>query len=151
MVHIAREFEVPCPQDAAVAYLADFANAVEWDPGTVSCVRDGDPSAPVAPGATWTNVSKVLGRETTLTYELVTFTDDHVVLEGSNKTADSKDDISVTAVDDRTSLLRYDATITFKGLAKLTDPLMALVFKGIADETVDDMTAALTRVGNATA
>ena len=151
MVQIAREFEVPCPQGAAVAYLADFANAVEWDPGTVSCVRDGDPAAPVAPGATWTNVSKVLGRETTLTYELVTLTGDHVVLEGSNKTADSKDDITVTAVDERTSRIRYEATITFKGLAKLSDPLMALVFKGIADETVDDMTAALTRVGSASA
>ena len=46
MVHIVREFEVPCPQDAAVAYLADFANAVEWDPGTVSCVRNGDPARP---------------------------------------------------------------------------------------------------------
>ena len=147
MVHIVREFDVPCPQEDAVAYLADFANAVEWDPGIVSCVRDGDPAAPVAPGATWTNVSKVLGRETTLTYELVTLTDDHVVLEGSNKTADSKDDITVTAVGERTSRIRYEATITFKGLAKLSAPLMALVFKGIADETVDDMTAALTRVG----
>ena len=48
MVHIVREFEVPCPQDAAVAYLADFANAVEWDPGTVSCVRNRDPSSPDA-------------------------------------------------------------------------------------------------------
>ena len=147
MVHIVREFEVPCPQDAAVAYLADFANAVEWDPGTVSCVRDGDPAAPVAPGATWTNGCKVGGGVTTLTYERVSLTDDHDVREGSNKTAHSKDDLTVTEVDDSTSRIRYEATITFKGLARLTDPLMALVFKGIADETVEDMTAALTRVG----
>lgn len=147
MVHIVREFEVPCPQDAAIAYLADFANAVEWDPGTVTCVRNGDPSAPIHPGASWTNVSKVLGRETTLEYELTTLEPDHVVLDGHNKTATSRDDIGVTAIDDGHSLIRYEATITFKGLARFADPLMSLVFRGIATETVRDMTAALTRVG----
>ncbi len=148
MVHIVREFEVPCPQDAAIAYLADFANAVEWDPGTVSCVRNGDPSAPVAVGSTWTNTSKVLGRETQLQYQLATLTTDHVVLKGSNDTADSTDDIHVTSLDGGRSRIRYEATITFKGLARLADPLMGLVFKGIADDTVGDMTAALTRVGH---
>ncbi|MFC7485724.1 SRPBCC family protein [Knoellia sp. CPCC 206453] len=147
MVHIVREFEAPCPQDVAVAYLADFANAVEWDPGTVACVRNGDASAPALPGATWTNTSKVLGRETQLQYELVTLQPDHVVLQGTNDTADSTDDIHVTALDGDRSRIRYEATITFKGMARLAGPLMGLVFRGIADETVDDMTAALTRVG----
>ena len=147
MVHIVREFEVPCPQDAAVTYLADFANAVEWDPGTVSCQRNGDPAAPVAPGVTWTNASKVLGRETTLQYELTTLAPDGVVLEGHNETATSRDDIGVTAVDGRHSRIRYEATITFKGVARFADPLMQLVFKKVADDTVRDMTTALTRVG----
>lgn len=147
MVHIVREFDVPCPQEDAVAYLADFANAVEWDPGTVTCVRNGDPSAPVLPGATWTNTSKVLGRETQLQYELVTRQPDHVVLQGSNKTADSTDDIGVTGLDGGRSRIRYEATITFKGAARVADPLMQLVFKKVADDTVRDMTAALTRVG----
>ncbi|EAP98144.1 hypothetical protein JNB_14308 [Janibacter sp. HTCC2649] len=148
VVHIVREFEVPCPQDAAVAYLADFAHAVEWDPGTVSCVRNGDPSEPALPGATWTNTSKVLGRETELQYTLVTLQPDHVVLEGSNNTADSTDDIRVTSLDGGRSRIRYEATITFKAVARLADPLMGLVFRKIADDTVRDMTAALTRVGH---
>jgi len=147
MVNIVREFEVPCPQDAAVAYLADFANAVEWDPGTVSCERIGDPAAPVAPGAKWANVSKVLGRETSLEYQLTSLAPDKVVLDGHNKTATSRDDIGVSAIDAGHSRIRYEATITFKGAARLADPLMSLVFRRIADETVDDMTAALTRVG----
>ena len=147
MVNIVREFDVPCPQDDAVAYLADFAHAVEWDPGTVACVRNGDPSAPALPGATWTNTSKVLGRETQLQYELVTLRPDHVVLQGSNDTADSTDDITVTSLDGSRSRIRYEATITFKGLARFADPLMQLVFKKVADDTVRDMTAALTRVG----
>lgn len=147
MVNIVREFDVPCAQDDAVAYLADFANAVEWDPGTVACVRNGDPSAPALPGASWTNTSKVLGRETQLQYELVTLRPDHVVLQGSNDTADSTDDITVTSLDGSRSRIRYEATITFKGVARFADPLMQLVFKKVADDTVRDMTAALTRVG----
>ena len=147
MVNIVREFDVPCPQDDAVAYLADFANAVEWDPGTVACVRNGDPAAPVLPGATWTNTSKVLGRETQLQYELVTLQPDHVVLHGVNDTADSTDDITVTSLDGGRSRIRYEATIPFKGAARFADPLMQLVFKKVADDTVRDMTAALTRVG----
>ena len=147
MVHIVREFEVACPQAAAVTYLADFANAVEWDPGTVSCERIGDPGAPVVAGTTWHNVSKVLGRESELTYELVSSRPDSVVLQGSNDTADSRDAIDVKALDVQRSRVRYEATITFKGLARLADPLMSLVFKKVADDTVRDMTAALTRVG----
>lgn len=147
MVNIVREFDVPCPQEDAVAYLADFANAVEWDPGTVACVRNGDPAAPVVPGASWSNTSKVLGRETQLQYRLETLTPDHVVLQGSNDTADSTDDITVTSLDGGRSRIRYEATITFKGAARFADPLMQLVFKKVADDTVRDMTAALTRVG----
>jgi carbon monoxide dehydrogenase subunit G len=147
MVNIVREFDVPCPQAAAVTYLADFANAVEWDPGTVSCVRNGDSSTPALPGATWTNTSRVLGRETQLQYELVTLQPDHVVLRGSNASADSTDDIRVSALDGGRSRIRYEATIMFKGLARFADPLMQLVFTKVADDTVRTMTAALTRVG----
>jgi carbon monoxide dehydrogenase subunit G len=31
----AREIEVSMPADQAFAYLADFTNAAEWDPGVV--------------------------------------------------------------------------------------------------------------------
>ncbi|MEO6021321.1 MAG: SRPBCC family protein [Knoellia sp.] len=148
MVNIVREFDVPCPQAEAIAYLADFAHAVEWDPGTVSCERIGDADAPIAVHSTWRNVSKVLGRETELTYELTSLRPDGVVLEGANKTAHSRDDIGVLAVDPLRSRVRYEATITFKGLAKVVDPLMALVFTKVANDTVRDMTAALTRVGH---
>ena len=147
MVNIVREFEVPCPQTAAVDYLADFANAVEWDPGTVKCERTGDAGAPVQVGSTWRNTSKILGRETELTYELIEQRPDGVVLEGENDTAHSRDDIRVEAIDEHRSRVRYEATITFKGLARVVDPLMSLVFTKVAADLVRDMTKALTGVG----
>ena len=102
----------------------------------------------MAPGATWTNVSKVLGRETDAAVRAGDPRGRPRRARGHNKTADSRDDIGVTAVDAGRSRIRYEATITFKGLARFADPLMDLVFRGIADETVDDMTAALSRVGS---
>ena len=36
----AREIEVPMPADETFAYLADFANAAEWDPGVADAPAD---------------------------------------------------------------------------------------------------------------
>ncbi|PRY57045.1 polyketide cyclase/dehydrase/lipid transport protein [Knoellia remsis] len=146
MVHIIEEFDVRCPRELAVPYLADFENAVEWDPGTVECTRIGVPGAPVEVGSRWHNVSKVLGRTTELTYELVSLRDDGVVFEGSNSTAHTRDDIGLEVVDNARTRVRYEATITFTGMARFADPLMSLVFRKVARDTVRDLTAALERL-----
>jgi carbon monoxide dehydrogenase subunit G len=134
MVDVTRTFTVPRPPADVVAYLADFTNAVQWDPGTVRCERLDD--GPVRPGARWHNVSKVLGRETDLDYELVTMDPDHVVLRGRNRTATSTDDITVLPAADGTEVT-YHAHIEFHGVAKLAEPLMQRVFENLGDETVE--------------
>jgi carbon monoxide dehydrogenase subunit G len=140
MVNVSRSFTVPVPPEAVVDYLADFTNAEEWDPGTVSCTRID--SGPVAPGARWRNVSKILGRETELTYVLLEKRPDGVLLEGTNKTATSVDDIRVEPSPEG-SRITYEARVRFKGLAKVSDPLMRLVFERLAGKTADQMTQAL--------
>ncbi len=53
MVDVSRTFTVRRPLDEVVAYLRDFANAVDWDPGTQKCERIGadvvviDPAVPL--------------------------------------------------------------------------------------------------------
>jgi carbon monoxide dehydrogenase subunit G len=142
MVNVSRTFTVLASQELAVDYLADFGNAVEWDPGTVSCTRiDG---GALAPGARWRNVSKFLGRETELSYTLVEKRPDGVVLVGSNKTATSVDDVRVTPAHAGSRIV-YNATIRFHGMAKLVDPLMRLVFERLAAKTAEQMTQALNR------
>lgn len=68
MVHLTRSTTVRTDPAATLAYLADFDNAPEWDPGTISCTRLDN--GPVRIGARWHNVSRVLGRETELEYRL---------------------------------------------------------------------------------
>lgn len=141
MVHVTRTFTVDAPAEAVTAYLADFGHAEQWDPGTQSCTRVG--SGPVEVGATWHNVSKVLGRETELEYRLQQLEPGHIVLVGRNKTATSTDDITVRPDGER-SEVTYDATVELHGLAKLGAPVMQLEFNRLGDLTVTGIQRAVT-------
>ena len=62
---IVRTLVLPRPADEVFAYLQDFTNTEEWDPGTVRTTREsGDGGV----GTRYHNVPKFLGRETELTY-----------------------------------------------------------------------------------
>ena len=60
------------PLDAVFDYLSDFTTTTEWDPGTVTTVRQhGDGGV----GTTYLNTSTFLGRKTQLTYVVDEFVD----------------------------------------------------------------------------
>lgn len=141
MVHVQRTFVVERPAEQVLAYLADFANAERWDPGTQSCRRIGG-TGPIEVGARWHNVSKVLGRETELEYTLEKFEPNRIVLVGRNDTATSTDDISVTDHPDGAEIT-YDSTIELHGVAKLGAPVVKIEFERLGNETVDGITAAI--------
>lgn len=143
MVHVQRTFAVDRPRDAVVRYLADFANAEKWDPGTVSC--DPLTPGPVKVGSQWRNVSSLAGSETELTYTLTTLDADRVVLTGVNKTATSVDDIRVGDRGD-TSEVTYEATVTFNGVAKLASPFMQVLFLYLGVKTEKQMKDAISRI-----
>ena len=143
MVHISRTFTVDQPVDVVIDYLADFTHAEQWDPGTQTCVRLDD--GPVRAGSTWRNVSKVLGRETELTYRLDRLDPGHLTFTGFNDTATSTDDITVVAAGPK-SEITYDARIEFNGLAKLATPIMKIEFERLGTETVKGITETLSRL-----
>jgi carbon monoxide dehydrogenase subunit G len=143
VVHVRRSFEVSRPASVVVPYLADFDNAVEWDPGTVTCSRIGD--GPVEVGARWSNVSHVLGSDTSLDYRLELLEPGRVVLVGSNRTATSTEDIRVT---DRPggALVTYDSRIVLHGLARLASPLMRVAIERLGAKTVLGIQRAVDRL-----
>ncbi|MFD3651345.1 SRPBCC family protein [Streptomyces cyaneofuscatus] len=135
MVDVRRSFTVACPLDRVVAYLADFSRAKEWDPGTQECDRtDGPAGAPVVQGATWHNVSEFRGRRTELTYRLDVKEPDRLVFVGTNKTADSTDDLTFRAEGEGATRITYHAHIRFKGVARLADPFLRREFERLGDE-----------------
>ena len=69
-MHVERTFTVSLPIEATFAYLSDFENTEEWDPGTVSTKRTGGDGGV---GTTYKNTSEFMGRKTDLTYETITY------------------------------------------------------------------------------
>jgi len=140
---VFRTFTVKPTPDVVVDYLADFTHAEEWDPGTESCTRLD--SGPIQVGSRFHNESKIAGVSTELVYELVTLDADKVVLRGENDSATSTDTITVTPKDGG-SEITYEAVIEAKGVGKLAEPLMKLVFERIGSETEEKMTEVLDRL-----
>ncbi|MFJ5986151.1 SRPBCC family protein [Lentzea sp. NPDC092896] len=140
MTTVSRTFTVEAPPQTAVPYLADFGNAVQWDPGTESCTRND--SGPVQVGANWHNTSKIAGVTTELTYTLEQLLDDRIVLVGRNDTATSTETIEVTPSGTGSSIT-YTNDLEFNGAAKLAAPLAKVVFEKLGNDTEKQMTEVL--------
>lgn len=141
MVDVARTFTVANPIDKVVAYLRDFENATEWDPGTQSCELIG--TDPIARGSRWHNKSKLFGISTELVYELTRDEHDHLVFTGRNKTATSTEDLRFEPAGPDATRVTYHAHVDFVGVARLADPLAQLGFNRLADTVPDQMTRVL--------
>lgn len=140
MIRVTRTTTVIASPDVVVDYLQDFGNAEEWDPGTRSCTRLDD--GPVRVGSRWRNVSKVLGRETTLEYTLVELRPDGVVFEGRNAGARTVDDIRVAPAegeDTTGSAVGYHATVELQGWSRVAYPLMHLAFIRLGNTTIEQL------------
>ena len=140
MVSVQRTLTVAKPLAQVVDYLADFAHAQQWDPGTRTCTATG--AGPVEVGSTWHNVSVFRGKETELTYRLLTREENRLVFQGDNKTATSTDDMTFAAVTGGTSIT-YRAHIRFHGLVKLVGWAVQSEFNKLGDRTVAQLTRVL--------
>lgn len=140
---IQREVTTSAAPDRVFAYLSDFTNTTEWDPGTVTTVRtSGDGGV----GTTYDNTSKFMGRETELTYEVIEYTaPSRIVLHGTNETVDATDSIAVEAHEGGTKVT-YTADFAFSGVAKVLAPLLAPALKKLGDEAKQGMEEALAKL-----
>jgi NAD(P)-dependent dehydrogenase (short-subunit alcohol dehydrogenase family) len=123
------------PARATFEYMADFANAAEWDPGTASAERlDG---GPVGLGSAFRLEVRIGSRTTPLDYRVVAY--DHprrVVLLGESDTIRSEDTVTVVPAADGGSVVTYDADLTLKGRFAPANPFLGLFFDRIGDKGV---------------
>ena len=136
MARVQRDITVERPQEQVVEYLRDFSHAEQWDPGTVTCSRLD--SGAVREGATWRNVSRFLGRQTELTYQLELARPDRLVFVGTNDSARSMDDMSFAPSGGGTRIT-YRADIRLRGAAKVADPLVRLALELMAGKVTAQM------------
>ena len=141
MTTIVRTVTTSRPVAEVFAYLVDFTNATEWDAGTVSCSRTaGDGGV----GTSYENVSRFLGRETTLTYVTQKVDPDReFVIRGQNKTVTSTDTLRMGSNSAGGTDVVYTAVFEFSGPARLLGPLLALPLKKLGDDAEKSLSKAL--------
>ena len=141
MARYLTEIESSLPQVDAFAYMADFANARVWDPSVSVARRVGE--APIGIGSAFDLVARFGGRDVPLRYEIVEYdSPQRVVLEARRPGFVSTDTITVEPAVSG-SVVRYDATLAFSGLARLLDPVMQSIFNRVGARATLGMQAAL--------
>jgi uncharacterized protein YndB with AHSA1/START domain len=148
-VKIERTVTVDRPLGTVFAYLADFSTTTEWDPGTVSTVREmGDGGV----GTRYRNTSRFAGRQTELTYVVEERQENQrIVLRGENATVVAHDTMRFDAVPtgagpDLGTRVTYTAEFEFKGLSRFVAPLLAPALKKLGDDAERGMREALLRL-----
>ncbi len=121
-------------REEAFAYMADFSNALEWDPSVREARRSGDG---------FDLVARFGGRDVPLHYDVVELEVPRlVVLEARRPGFTSRDTITV-APSGEGSVVHYDARLSFTGIGRLLDPLMQLVFNRVGARAAHGMRTAL--------
>lgn len=140
---ISRTVETTAAPAAVFAYLSDFRNTTEWDPGTVTTeLVQGDGGV----GSVYHNVSEFNGRQTELDYTVVEHQEPSLlVLRGTNKTVDATDRMEISP-HGAGSRVVYSADFTFKGLARLATPFLGKAFKKLGDEAEVGLREALAKL-----
>lgn len=132
--------ETTKPIETAFDYLADFRNAAEWDPATVSISQTAGDGA--GPGARYRLVTRFGGRSVALEYETTGFErPERLVLNFQGGNTIGTDAITVARTADRT---RLEYSVDFRlTKARLLTPLIAPLFRGAADRALAGLARAL--------
>jgi carbon monoxide dehydrogenase subunit G len=140
-VRYRREIEVGTPAAATFAYLSDFANAAEWDPGIAEARRLTP--APTVVGSRFEVVALYRGKRQRFEYVVTELEDaSRIALHGEGDKALSDDVITVAAVDAGTRV-SYEADIRLKGAYRVAEPFLRSTFRRMGDDALDGLAARL--------
>ena len=122
MTTLRERIETPLPIDETFAYVADFANSQEWDPGVATAERL-DPG-PVGVGSRYRLGVRMGGRVAPMEYRISVFEPPtRVVLTGEGSGVTAVDDIRFEPAGDGTRV-DYTADIKLGGFLGLIQPLL---------------------------
>lgn len=133
MARYVASVETSWDREEAFAYLAEFSNVSEWDPGIPRArLLSG---APLAPDARYEVVSAFMGRETTMVYETVEVeAPRRILLRSEISSLTSLDELTFDVRPEGGTIVTYDADLRMKGAARLLELPMRLLFNRIGDK-----------------
>ncbi len=140
---VRKEIQVETPQGEAFAYVADFANSAEWDPGIEAGTKITD--GPVREGSEFEIVALFRGKRQPFHYVITAFEPERcVVLKGEGEKARSVDEIGFEPAGRGTRIV-YVADIRLKGIARLAEPLLRPTMNRMADDALAGLKSVLDR------
>jgi carbon monoxide dehydrogenase subunit G len=142
-MHYLREIDVASSAEETFAYLSDFANAAEWDPGIVEARRLTP--APTAVGSRFEVIALFRGRRQRFEYVVTELEEGkRIALHGEGEKAASDDVITVTAAADG-ARVAYEAELRLKSVYRVVAPFLGPTFRSMGDAALDGLAARLSR------
>ena len=137
MTTLRERIETTLPIDDAFAYVADFANSQEWDPGVATAQRLDD--GPIGLGSRFRLGVRLGRRVSSMEYRISVFEPPtRVVLVGWGSGVSAVDDIRFERLAAATAL-DYTADIRLGGLLRLVEPFLSGAFANIGRNAADGM------------
>jgi len=148
MTRLREQVITPLALDETFAFVADFANAMHWDPGVATSERLDE--GPLRVGARYRLGIRMRGRIAPMEYRVsVLDPRRRVVLLGEGSGVSAVDDIRFEQAGEGTRI-DYTADIRLSGIARLAQPLLGGAFAKVARDALEGMQRALDgRVGQA--
>jgi carbon monoxide dehydrogenase subunit G len=137
VTRLHEQIETVLSPEAAFDYIADFANAAEWDPGTERSERVD--AGPVGAGARYRLDVRIGSRIAPMEYRITAFERPHrVVLEGTGSGVTALDEIRF-APKGEGSRIDYTADIRLGGLLRLVQPFLRRAFERVGRDAASGM------------
>jgi carbon monoxide dehydrogenase subunit G len=137
MTTLHEQVETTLPIDDVFAYVADFANSREWDPGVATAERLD--TGPVGLGSRFRLGVRLGSRVAPMDYTISAFEPPtRVVLTGSGSGVSAVDEMRLEALASGTRL-DYTADIRLGGLLRLVQPFLGGAFATIGRNAADGM------------
>src|SRR6478672_7316240 len=129
-----RQIEVQRKPAEVFAYLADFSNASDWDPGIVEARRLSE--GPTTVGSRFEVVALFRGRRQRFEYVVTEYDDGRrIALRGEGAKAVSDDTITVEETNGRTRVT-YQADLRLKGAFRLAEPFLGRTVRRMGDDAL---------------
>jgi carbon monoxide dehydrogenase subunit G len=141
MAILRERIDTTLPIDDAFAFVADFANSANWDPGVASAERID--AGPLGVGARYRLGVRMGGRVAPMDYRVTVFEPPRrVVLAGRGSGVEAEDEIRFAPTPTGTRI-DYMADIRLRGPLRLATPFANGVLARIARDARDGMQRAL--------
>jgi carbon monoxide dehydrogenase subunit G len=141
MTTLRETIETTLPIDETFAYVADFANSQEWDPGVATADRLD--TGPVRLGSRYRLGVRIGRRVAPMEYQISVFEPStRVVLVGSGSGVSAVDEIRFAPTAGGTQV-DYTADIRLGGVLRLVQPFLGRAFANLGKNAVEGMVRTL--------